>query len=273
METISKQIRVSNKYNIEGKVHFDSSTGILYSLTDDKKFTLLAASSECFITLLESQGSLVSKNELIKQGWSKYGLHVTDNTFYQNILVLRKGLKYCGIEKEIVKTIPRKGLIIPLEVDIKLVNNELVLSEAHDCSEREKNDLKSNQITMCRNPSHTCSTTILSTLTNAQVIFLIATSLFILTSSIAYSLNEDDFFSMFTYTKVYNGCNYYMQVDKFNELKKISALNSFDCSNNESLYISIYKHIPRISIIECTPKKNGRLGLENCISYYYLERK
>lgn len=146
METKDNYAAKTKIYSIEDLVTFNVSTGVLHSIKDNSSCTLLAASSECFISLLENHGHLVSKKTLIEQGWEKYGLHVSDNTFYQNILMLRKGLRTCGIDKEIIKTIPRKGLLISEDVKITpfLIESQEIMEqqeESKDSTQQSQNEL------------------------------------------------------------------------------------------------------------------------------------
>lgn len=132
-------------YHIDNKVEFDPQKCLLRSVNADTTFTLLAASSECFLILLMNHGRLVNKSKLFYQGWEKYGLHVSDNTFYQNILVLRKGLKACGIDYEVIRTLPRKGLIIPDTIHVSQITmpsaeNSPPLSAAVDLQQAIEND-------------------------------------------------------------------------------------------------------------------------------------
>ena len=123
---------ISGVYIIDSKVEFNYLACTLRSVDKDISFTLLAASSECFHFLLQNQGDLVNKSKLTYEGWEKYGLHVSDNTFYQNVLVIRKGLKACGIDYEVIKTLPRKGLLIPQTIQVKRIVDEFVASPQND---------------------------------------------------------------------------------------------------------------------------------------------
>lgn len=131
---------MNGRYLIDNKVEFNCSACTLRSVDKDISFTLLAASSECFHFLLQNHGSLVNKSKLTYEGWEKYGLHVSDNTFYQNVLIIRKGLKACGIDYEVIKTLPRKGLLIPESIDIKKIVDNTAGSPREDSPAETSSD-------------------------------------------------------------------------------------------------------------------------------------
>lgn len=277
---ISKKNSLPTVYYIEGIVKFDSSTGILHSINEDFTFSLLAASSECFISLLENHGSLVSKKDLIMQGWGKYGLHVSDNTFYQNILVLRKGLKACGIEKEIIKTIPRKGLMVPQDVIINHVNPDLPKSapsiKEAGISSSLPSSLNSSsseewENSHSRNMVYKKESFPLSTI---HPLIFTPVILFVFITSIFTSVTESSYFSKFKYITRTHECRLYMPDEKNSDMdfQNSTLIKSIFCKENELLYLSVYKYISRVSVIKCTPRKNDLNKVDDCISFYYLEK-
>ncbi|WPM85044.1 hypothetical protein QNH14_00545 [Apirhabdus apintestini] len=54
--------------------------------------------------------------------WKKSKVLVSSNTFYQNISILRKGLKRIGIEEDIIVTIPRVGLTLDSQCQIRILD-------------------------------------------------------------------------------------------------------------------------------------------------------
>lgn len=59
--------------------------------------------------------------------WENQGLYVTDNTFYQNISLLRKTLRAAGIHDNIIQTVPREGIRFTgtAEVAVSIPEGEL----------------------------------------------------------------------------------------------------------------------------------------------------
>lgn len=278
METKDNYVATTKIYSIEDLVTFNVSTGVLHSIKDNSSFTLLAASSECFISLLENHGHLVSKKTLIEQGWERYGLHVSDNTFYQNILMLRKGLRTCGIDKEIIKTIPRKGLLI--SADVKITPFLIESQEFMERQEESKDSVQQSQNELHKEKRHKPTYSHSLFFIKRPLITLITlafffSSVFLFTYSFNYSSNESSILSKYRYIDTLNNCKIYSRVNKNSDedLIKLSTIKSMHCNSNDYLYISTYKYISRLSVIKCNFKKDKKLTNENCTSFYYLEKK
>jgi len=67
--------------------------------------------SRCLQLLLLRPGTVISQQDFFKFAWQSQGQYVTTNTFYQNISLLRKGLTVAGIKEDIIRTIPKEGLL------------------------------------------------------------------------------------------------------------------------------------------------------------------
>lgn len=269
----------NSSYLIEDKIEFSPTTNALRSLLDDSHFTLLAASAECFLYLLKNHGKLVSKAELMHAGWEQYGLHVSDNTFYQNILVLRKGLKLCGINSEVIRTISRKGLMIPLSVKINTKEESVVsLEEEFD---------KLQNIVIKNGDNEDIIRSIDATNSNCESIsdnrahWGKAFKLFVFSMSIlsfligVYYSSPVSYLSKYKYIDIINGCrvNFDSKNSNEREFRNFITSNKVVCNNNEELYFTTYKYIPRVSLIQCKNNINIENDTEDCVSYYFLDKK
>lgn len=78
-----------------------------YASVDDAVI-LGAAASRCFATLLEAQGEIVTKKELLHAGWERYGQQVSANSVNQSIAQIRRCLSNLG-NPDYVVTVPRIG--------------------------------------------------------------------------------------------------------------------------------------------------------------------
>jgi DNA-binding winged helix-turn-helix (wHTH) protein len=108
-------------YLIDSCVEFWPEDNLLHSRINGKEITLFIAASRCFQLLLNQQGTLVLQQELFDVGWQKNASGVSNNTLYQNILMLRKGLKLAGYEQTVIKTVPRQGLMVPATVPVEKI--------------------------------------------------------------------------------------------------------------------------------------------------------
>lgn len=73
-----------------------------------KSVVLGAAASRCFSALLEAQGAIVTKKELLHDGWERYGQQVSVNSVSQAIVQIRRCLSTLELP-DCVVTVPRIG--------------------------------------------------------------------------------------------------------------------------------------------------------------------
>lgn len=95
---------------------------------------LTSPASRCLLLLLEASPDVVSQQELFKKVWEDEGMYVPTNTLYQNISIVRRGLKAVGeTEQTLIATIPRKGFKIEQGVKIvRMASDELFPEEEQE---------------------------------------------------------------------------------------------------------------------------------------------
>lgn len=97
------------RYLIAGVMLFDDE---LYEVSGAgevvQSVVLGAAASRCFSTLLEAQGAIVTKKQLLHAGWERYGQQVSANSVNQSIAQIRRCLSTVGYCDYVV-TVPRIG--------------------------------------------------------------------------------------------------------------------------------------------------------------------
>lgn len=99
-------------YKIEGCIHFSPNENTLQNVINGQTVTLLSTASDCFKILIEAQGRVVSREEIKDLVWGRRGVVVSNNTFYQNMLHLRRGLEKVGLGNRIISTHYGKGVTI-----------------------------------------------------------------------------------------------------------------------------------------------------------------
>lgn len=105
------------KYLINDHVIFDSDANCLFSTDSEAiKVTLHTPASQCLLLLVQNKGEILSQRFLFEHIWGKNGAFVSANALYQNIAIVRKGLKSAGIEEDIVQTVPKIGIKFTGEV-------------------------------------------------------------------------------------------------------------------------------------------------------------
>ncbi len=114
------------RYLIAGVMLFDDELYEVSGAGDAVQSVMLgAAASRCFSTLLEAQGSIVTKKELLHAGWERYGQQVSTNSVNQSIAQIRRCLSTVG-HCDYVVTVPRIGY---------KVSDALSIEKLGDCTQ------------------------------------------------------------------------------------------------------------------------------------------
>ncbi|WP_235309096.1 winged helix-turn-helix domain-containing protein, partial [Klebsiella quasipneumoniae] len=107
---------------INQEIIFNANMNELRSLTGNGEcVSLNAPTARCLLLLLQNKGKVISRDEFLASVWETRGVVVSQNTFYQNISLLRKSLVRAGLSEDIIITVRQKGfsvapdtMIIPL---------------------------------------------------------------------------------------------------------------------------------------------------------------
>ncbi|CAM4282862.1 winged helix-turn-helix domain-containing protein [Klebsiella africana] len=107
---------------INQEIIFNANMNELRPLAGDGEcISLNAPTARCLLLLLQNRGKVISRDEFLAAVWETRGVVVSQNTFYQNISLLRKSLVKAGLSEDIIITVRQKGfsvapntLVIPL---------------------------------------------------------------------------------------------------------------------------------------------------------------
>jgi DNA-binding winged helix-turn-helix (wHTH) protein len=255
-------------YLIEGCVEFRPEENLLSSHVNGEKITLFVAASRCLQLLLNQRGMLVTQQALFDAGWQNYGVPVTNNTFYQNILTIRKAFKLAGCDKALIKTVPRQGLTIPAAIHVEIIAVSIVNSEPINESVKPEEPLLVNM-----------SATNNSFLEKIGIFYsrwAIVTYLAVFFSLLFFVCNkgtlDSSYFDNYRYVGEIEGCSVYAFSSKSSIEIYTDFLKEhrFYCKQKKIVYFATYRFVQRASIIRCEqPFKRGIKN--NCISEYYLD--
>jgi DNA-binding winged helix-turn-helix (wHTH) protein len=263
---------------------------------------LNSPASRCLLLLIERSGTIVTQQEFMYNVWEKLGLVVSANTYYQNICLLRKGMKEIGFASDPITTIPRIGLTLALDTQIQSIEStdppppasvdeqttdetaltvsydeldKAVFSHAgilHEAIESVADipasapDIPEPQCLPKRDASKL-----------SKLFFLITVLIFsILLADIKVILShfqEQSYFENYQLTVNTDGCHLFLNKDIHNADERMKALTygaqfKSDCQKFPWVYISRYAMLPRASVIRC----NKPMSSPNyCISNYFIE--
>jgi len=289
-----------NHYIINNTFEFHPATSTLRDLSDPANVVVLnSPAGRCLLLLINRQGNIVTQHDVMDTVWEQSGMQVSPNTYYQNISILRKGLKKIGIGEELIVTIPRIGLTLAsgthirkliteheVEVDHESTHffNELddnaaptaTVSERHSDSHLEYQDNAS--ILLGPQEPNANGLSGYKQLPRRKKIWMICTITLIITLFSVFAVlgnkkNNRRYFDNYTHVPLRSNCIVHVSKNINNNADKTKALsyvNNFEnsCESYPWVYISRFPRLPRTSVIRCDAPMSKP---NTCISDYYLE--
>ncbi|TNV20875.1 transcriptional regulator [Buttiauxella sp. B2] len=251
-------------YLIENKITFSPEKQTLVHADSHEQIKLKPTASLCLLLLLRNHGEIVTQNELLAFAWGESHRQVSFNAFYQSILSLRKSFLQMNVEKQIITTIPRKGLLIQQEITIEKKYEPVFDVEPEIEPEILPIEIISDTATYnapkVKRP--------LLNLTEAVIIILTV----IIAGVMIYPLMfTGQYFSSYVPSLKYDGqCHYFVNNDASNRNRHEGFIKEHPeiCRDDKFLYLTAYPETKNISIILCTTRME--LSHDNsCQSVYY----
>lgn len=266
---------------INDNIQFNPDTNKLVSLrSPDLCVTLTTPASRCLLLLLESYPDVVTQKLLFSSVWAEEGMLVPANTLYQNISIIRRGLRVTGeSDDSIVTTIPRKGFQIESRVKIQKLMNE------DEIDESQKDDLlQSGQLPPALNrdlgsdTQHAKPKSDKKTLQHLNSYLLMPLS-FILGVILLqfpwwYKSNVKNYFDDYTISINENGCHYFSKNDdikkigNFTRFKTMIMQTGLDCKKYPWIYFPSFSAAPALSAFVCKDPYDSSTNVE-CITLYF----
>lgn len=244
----------------------------LTSCNDGKvSFHLPTPASRCFLALLNNAPNVVPQAMLFQSGWDDGGKHVPQNTLYQNISILRKGIKtVAGGDAVVVQTVPKIGF----KIDCKTILKEISISE-HSCEElqRDFEGSLSKKIPTDFPRQGTFKTLFWRACCfkrTAYVYFCIFMGIVTSISLGLYSQEPDacDFSAEYKLMGEKDGCHYMGNFDALSWQNAIKNLKvNLTCDIYPWVYISAHRNMPTRTLIKCNEPITTKDKLK-CISVH-----
>ncbi|WP_431623894.1 winged helix-turn-helix domain-containing protein [Enterobacter bugandensis] len=262
-------------FTIEGTLRFCPENNTLYNINTQEEVNILSTASGCFRLLIEEQGNILTKEQLIEEVWGKRGIVISHNTFYQTMLNLRRGLENAGMQNDIISTHYGKGVSISKKIKI-LTSNYESAEVLQEVIEDEKNTLTAVAITNVINKPEGSPSSLPEFLNRLKTKgFLLGLAVFFSTLIVYAAINQflmnDGFFSSYRKAHVQiNNCKIYIHPNKAPDtsLEDILEKRRVNCENNERVFISLVEPVSRLSVIYCN---NHLSEEEECVSDFYLD--
>jgi len=257
---------MTKKFIINDRVKFIPTENKLVPLGVRGKEVILHTPVSRFLLLLVSgAGRVISQQEIYLEVWEKYGQRVTPNTLYQNVSLLRRGLKTAGITTITIKTHPKSGFSFFGEIQeyeeddgqVKKESAEIQVTPSGDIVEDKVAENQSNTSlpsadTGQRKKKRSFYTIKIRPFWRAVLIFsAIAVFLMILTPS----STDEHFTSEQNLVARVNGCPVY--VDRGNSKVGIAKIMEYlrehnvSCKDHGFLYMTKAPNVNQVIIMNC----------------------
>ena len=267
-------------YIINERVIFDPYEKKLTSLSDPDLYTVLTyPSSRCLLLLLQTAPDVVAQQRFFEEVWEPMGQIIPLNTLYQNISMIRRGLREVGEnDKALITTVPRQGFCINKKTTIRTV-----ATTEHD-AETEPYDIKiPSGIPF---PPAAQPIVVEPEIKNlpfyrvrkTQIIFLLIASLFAgCSAGLLYAeyKRTATFFSDYVYLGADNECHFYTNAGGRSALNEglPSMRNKLEgmgvsCKKWPWIYVTRIEHLPVTSVFLCKNELSA-LKESHCVSLLF----
>jgi DNA-binding winged helix-turn-helix (wHTH) protein len=248
-----------NNYLTDKTIIFSPSELLLQHCETMKTKKIRATEAKCLMLLLNKHGSVVSQYELLEFAWGETHREVSFNLFYQCILSLRKSFAQLEYPGTIITTMPRKGLIIDINLPVETVGKNFTdekYKAATPMIPVSSKHIRHNIVCL------------------PDIIILVFTAITI--GLIGFGPNYDrNYFSGYVLAgELKNKCKYFFNSDggDFFSHKLFVSQNTAICKANKFLYVSAYDNVKSISAIVCSAPINQSIN-NTCNSFFYQEYK
>jgi len=251
---------------------------------------LTAPASRCLLLLLEASPDIVLQQDFFKKVWEEEGMLVPANTLYQNISIVRRGLRAVGdTDQKLIATIPRKGFQIDdgvriikqddiVEADNSIVHHSIDIPDS-DLPEKgvvpgEEDVLSEPLSSQSSQPSFNKDDKKIKIYLLPLLLVLIAfVSGFIVTSFIWYRHDEPAFFNTYTLIETDNGCHLHTRNDihdnnnPYAKYKSLILNTGLSCKSYPWVYFPLSVTSPTLTALACKNKYTTESS-PGCISIH-----
>jgi DNA-binding winged helix-turn-helix (wHTH) protein len=280
-------------YIINGVVEFHPATSTLRDLNNpDRVVVLNSPAGRCLLLLIEKSGTIVTQQEFLDIVWEKRGMLVSPNTYYQNISILRKGLKGIGFTEDPVVTIPRIGLTLAAGTLVQIKDEP----EWPESSFETSAPLPTGRVDECAIDNSTASPEIAPEMPeqpsfigkghkpqitenqpkNRVALLASTVGSIVLFAGLLFGFNvnkESRYFSDYRLEVHTQGCRIFLARNIQTPEQRSKALSFSEefkgsCASYPWIYVSYYTMLPRASVIRCNrPMQEAN----RCITDYFFE--
>lgn len=240
---------------LNGTVIFSPERNVLHAKSDEtKRIALSNPATRCLYLLIQQQGQVIERDYFFEHVWFINGAQVTNNTFYQNISLLRRAFKELGLNEELIVTVPKVG--IRLERQLNVVEQEAEVPRSEKPLPEPVSAIETAPIAPRRR--------LLWWVLAAAVSCIVA-------AIVTWQTQFDSRLSRYEPLSVVKGCHWYGNQDvlNFDKHQQFIKASQLDCHSYPWIYLTMYPNFPRISALTCR-QQYSRWRDNDCVTHYYF---
>ncbi|MGK0739852.1 winged helix-turn-helix domain-containing protein [Yokenella regensburgei] len=244
---------------INDNIEFNPERNRLASLSrPDLNVILTTPASRCLRLLLENAPSVVAQQTFFQKVWEEDGMVVPANTLYQNISIIRRGLRTVGeTEDTLITTVPRKGFQIEPGVNVITISKASVRVEEKKAAEPGRPRLP--------------------WLKRYAPLLWMTGSLFIgiaLGNMAWQTVVDKNFYDQYTLVETTHGCHFFSKnediesVNRFEIYKTMILKTGMDCQKYPWVYFPSSSRTPAVAALICQQPYKTR-GDTGCVTLFF----
>lgn len=228
---------------------------------------LTTPASRCLLLLLEASPDVVTQQEFFKKVWEDEGMLVPANTLYQNISIVRRGLRAVGeTDRILVATVPRKGFQIDKSVKItRIAANQTPETAPPTLTGEDELDVEykadaSPEFTPAVSAEPALQASPATRVPRVVSALIIAAAFLIGVTAVHFFWHVTDtkpFFRDYTFVEEDQGCRFYTKDDShdsgsnFTRFKTLVLNSGLNCKKYPWVYFPVSKTSPGLSVFVC----------------------
>lgn len=260
---------VAKSYIIDRTLMFIPNESFIQNVETSESKKLKHTESRCLLLLLARQGLVVSQLDLMKFAWGDKHRDVSFNIFYQRVLALRKSFIQLGLTKNIIITMPRRGLMIDHGVLVEIQDEITSTPEIAGVNE-EKHPDRTLSIEP-QPPAPAPALKLFNLILNRYVVITLILTTVMVSIFIFRFDNDQNYFSDYHLASNNDSqCQYFFNTDTNGNSRNQQFINQHPelCRTKKALYVTSYNNTKNLSLLICSAPIS-RTKENRCLSFYY----
>lgn len=249
---------MSQSFLLGGLAVFSPERNVLISVADaSSQISLSNPASRCLLLLIQHHGRVVERDYFFQHVWLNNGARITNNNFYQNISLLRRAFKECGLNEELIVTVPRVGILLAAELEVVTTEDMDAVVPLQPAAPLPEPPPVAQVARRCDGPL-------------CLAVLMVAIGL--LVGFLCWYSEFDSRLQAFVPLENREQCRFYANPDVMDNSGHMQFIQQhhLDCQQFHWVYLTAYPNFQRVSALSCR-QQYSPWHENQCVTRYYLE--